>query len=92
MLYHLLYSLHDQISILNVVRYITFRTAYASMTALLICLFLGPPLIAWLNKFQIGQQVREDGPSNHLKKSGTPTMGGILIVVSIVVPTLLWRT
>ena len=90
MLYHLLYSLHDQISVLNVVRYITFRTAYASMTALVICLFLGPPLIAWLKKFQIGQQIREDGPSGHLKKSGTPTMGGILIVVSIVIPTLLW--
>ncbi|MCK5794212.1 MAG: phospho-N-acetylmuramoyl-pentapeptide-transferase, partial [Anaerolineales bacterium] len=90
MLYYLLYSLHDHFSVFNVVRYITFRTAYASITALLLCLILGPPLIAWLNKFQIGQQIREDGPSGHQKKSGTPTMGGILILVSIAVPTLLW--
>ena len=90
MLYYLLYSLHEHISVFNVVRYITFRTADASITALIICLILGPPLIAWLNKFQIGQQIREDGPSGHLKKSGTPTMGGILILVSIVIPTLLW--
>jgi len=90
MLYYLLYSLHEHISVFNVVRYITFRTAYASITALFICLLLGPVLIARLKKFQIGQQVREDGPSAHLKKSGTPTMGGVLIVISIVVPTLLW--
>ena len=90
MLYYLLYSLHDQISVLNVVRYITFRTAYASITALLICLILGPPLISWLKKFQISQQVREDGPEGHRKKSGTPTMGGLLIIVSIIIPTLLW--
>lgn len=90
MLYYLLYSLHDHISVFNVVRYITFRTAYASITALIICLLLGPPLIAWLKRLQIGQQIREDGPSGHVKKSGTPTMGGILILVSIVIPTLLW--
>ncbi len=90
MLYYLLYSLHDHFSVFNVVRYITFRTAYASMTALLICLLLGPPLIAWLKRFQIGQQIREDGPAEHHKKSGTPTMGGILILVSIAIPTLLW--
>ena len=90
MLYYLLYSFHEHISIFNVVRYITFRTAYASITALLLCLLLGPPLISWLKKFQIGQQIREDGPSGHQKKSGTPTMGGILIIVSIIIPTLLW--
>ena len=90
MLYYLLYSFHEHISVFNVVRYITFRTAYASITALLICLLLGPPLISWLKKFQIGQQIREDGPSGHQKKSGTPTMGGILILVSIIIPTLLW--
>jgi phospho-N-acetylmuramoyl-pentapeptide-transferase len=90
MIYHLLYSLHDEISVLNVFRYITFRTAYASLTALLMSLCLGPWLITRLRQSQIGQYVRDDGPSSHQSKAGTPTMGGILIVVSIVVPTLLW--
>jgi len=89
-IYHLLYSLHDQISVFNVVRYITFRTACASLTALLIALWLGPWIIRRLRQFQIGQQIREDGPASHLTKAGTPTMGGILIAVSIIVPTLLW--
>ncbi len=90
MIYHLLYSLHDQFSVLNVVRYITFRTAYASLTALALSLLLGPWLIARLRAFQVGQQVREEGPRSHQGKAGTPTMGGVLIVVSILVPTLLW--
>src|SRR5206468_6682095 len=68
----------------------TFRTAYASITALLISLLLGPWLISRLREFQIGQQIREEGPKSHQKKAGTPTMGGLLIVVSIVIPTLLW--
>jgi phospho-N-acetylmuramoyl-pentapeptide-transferase len=76
--------------VLNVFQYITFRTAYASFTALLISLFLGPWLIARLREFQIGQQIRADGPKSHQQKAGTPTMGGVLIVVSIIVPTLLW--
>ena len=90
MLYHLLYALHGQFSLLNVTRYITFRTAYASLTALLISLFLGPWLIARLKQFQIGQFIREDGPATHHSKAGTPTMGGLLIIISILVPTLLW--
>jgi len=90
MIYSLLYSLHDAYSALNVVRYITFRTAYATLTALLISMWLGPWLIAKLRAFQIGQVVRENGPQSHLSKAGTPTMGGILIVISIVIPTLLW--
>ena len=90
MIYHLLYSLHDQISVLNVVRYITFRTAYASLTALLLAMWLGPWIIHRLRQFQIGQQIREDGPASHMSKAGTPTMGGILIVISIVLPTLMW--
>ena len=76
--------------VLNVFQYITFRTAYASITALLISLFLGPWLITRLREFQIGQHIREEGPKSHQKKAGTPTMGGLLIVVSIIVPTLLW--
>lgn len=90
MIYHLLYSLHDQISVLNVVHYITFRTAYASLTALLISMWLGPWVIEKLRDFQVGQYIREEGPSSHQKKAGTPTMGGVLIVISIVLPTLMW--
>src|SRR6266850_5273541 len=97
MLYHILYEFlyplnrfWEPLKVLNVFQYITFRTAYASMTALLISLFLGPWLIARLRDFQIGQQIREEGPKSHQKKAGTPTMGGVLIVVSIIVPTLLW--
>ncbi len=70
--------------------YSTFRTAFASLTALFLCIVLGPWLIAKLREFQIGQYIREDGPKSHAKKAGTPTMGGILIIISIVVPTLLW--
>jgi phospho-N-acetylmuramoyl-pentapeptide-transferase len=90
LLYHLLYALHDEFSVLNVIRYITFRTAYASLTALLISLLLGPWLIARLKQFQIGQFIREDGPTGHHSKAGTPTMGGLLVIISILVPTLLW--
>src|SRR5437763_7858161 len=97
MLYHILYEflyplnhLWAPLRVLNVFQYITFRTAYASLTALLISLLLGPWLITRLREFQIGQQIREEGPKSHQKKAGTPTMGGVLIVVSIVVPTLLW--
>src|SRR5215472_18052069 len=70
--------------------YVTFRTASASLTALFLCIALGPWLIAKLREFQIGQYIREDGPKSHMKKAGTPTMGGILIIISVVVPTLLW--
>lgn len=90
MLYYLLFSFADEFSVFNVVRYITFRTAYASLTALFIALLLGPPMIRWLRSLQVGQQIRDDGPKSHQSKAGTPTMGGLLIIVSIVVPTLLW--
>ncbi|HME99815.1 MAG TPA: phospho-N-acetylmuramoyl-pentapeptide-transferase [Terriglobia bacterium] len=97
MLYHILYEFlyplyryWSPLRVLNVFQYITFRTAYASITALLISLLLGPWLIARLREFQIGQHIREEGPKSHQKKAGTPTMGGLLIVVSIIVPTLLW--
>ncbi|QTA84059.1 phospho-N-acetylmuramoyl-pentapeptide-transferase [Desulfonema magnum] len=90
MLYHLLYPLHTTISAFNVFRYITFRTIYASLTAFLICFLLGPWVIRKLTEMQIGQYIQKDGPEGHHKKAGTPTMGGILIVSSIVVSTLLW--
>jgi phospho-N-acetylmuramoyl-pentapeptide-transferase len=99
MLYHILYEFLYPLNkywaplrVLNVFQYITFRTAYASITALLISLFLGPWLISRLRDFQIGQHIREEGPKSHQKKAGTPTMGGVLIVVSIILPTLLWAS
>ncbi|OFW10164.1 MAG: phospho-N-acetylmuramoyl-pentapeptide-transferase [Acidobacteria bacterium RIFCSPLOWO2_02_FULL_67_36] len=75
---------------LNVTRYITFRTAAASLTALAIGLFLGPWMIRKLREFQIGQVIRQEGPATHRAKAGTPTMGGLLILTSVLVPTLLW--
>ncbi len=90
MLYYLLPSLSQVIHPFRVFQYVTFRTAAASLTALLLCLLLGPWLIAQLRKFQIGQQIRSDGPSSHQSKAGTPTMGGVLILVSTLLPTLLW--
>ncbi len=74
----------------NLFRYDTFRTAGASLTALFLCIALGPWLINKLRELSFGQHIREDGPQSHKKKAGTPTMGGILILISIVVPTLLW--
>lgn len=90
MLYYLLYSLHQHISALNVTRYITFRTAAATFTALFISLVLGPWLIRKLHEFQIGQVIRHEGPASHRAKAGTPTMGGLLILAAALVPTLLW--
>jgi phospho-N-acetylmuramoyl-pentapeptide-transferase len=87
----LLYEqLQRYVSPFRVFRYTTFRTAFASLTALFLCIALGPWLIDKLRQFQIGQYIREEGPKSHLKKAGTPTMGGILIIISIVIPTLLW--
>ena len=90
MIYHLLYPLHTTFSFFNVFRYITFRTIFASITALLICLVVGPWLIRKLQSLQIDQQIREDGPQSHLVKKGTPTMGGVLIIFAVVISTLLW--
>src|SRR5262245_42861536 len=90
MLFHLLISAAPQISVLNVTRYITFRTAAASMTALAISLVLGPWLIRRLREFQIGQVIRQEGPQSHRAKAGTPTMGGLLILAAAIIPTLLW--
>jgi phospho-N-acetylmuramoyl-pentapeptide-transferase len=90
MLFHLLSMFRHEIPGLNVVRYITFRTAVASLTALFLVLVLGPWMIERLRAFQIGQYIRDEGPQAHKAKAGTPTMGGILILAGIVVPTLLW--
>jgi phospho-N-acetylmuramoyl-pentapeptide-transferase len=91
MLYYVLYYvLQPYFSPLNVFRYITVRTAYASLTALVLCLVLGPWVIRKLREMQIGQYIREEGPESHQAKAGTPTMGGVLIVLGVVIPTLLW--
>ena len=91
MLYWLLYQhLFPVFRAFRIFRYLTFRTAFATLTALLIALLIGPFLIEQLRQFQIGQYIREDGPKDHQKKAGTPTMGGLLICLAILVPTLLW--
>jgi phospho-N-acetylmuramoyl-pentapeptide-transferase len=90
MLYYLLYPLRNMISGFNVFRYITFRTAWAALTALIISFILGPWLIERMRQIKLGQFIREEGPKSHQQKAGTPTMGGILINVAILIPTLLW--
>ena len=90
MLYHLLYPLREYFFGFNVFRYITFRSAYATVTALLICFIFGPMMIRWLSSLQIGQRVRKEVPDSHNGKEGTPTMGGMLMISAIVIPTLLW--
>src|SRR5687767_13586399 len=90
MLYNLLFQFHTQVPVLNVIQYITFRTAAASLTALVISLLLGPWMINKLREFQIGQVIRHEGPASHRPKAGTPTMGGLLILTAALVPTLLW--
>jgi phospho-N-acetylmuramoyl-pentapeptide-transferase len=91
LLYWLLYQkLFPYFRVFRIFRYLTFRTVGGSLTALLIGLLIGPFVIERLREFQIGQFIREDGPQSHLKKGGTPTMGGVLICISILVPTFLW--
>jgi phospho-N-acetylmuramoyl-pentapeptide-transferase len=91
LLYWLLYEkLFPFFHPFRIFRYLTFRTVFASLTALMIALFIGPWVIQKLREFQIGQFIREDGPQSHLKKTGTPTMGGVLICIAILLPTLLW--
>lgn len=91
MLYWLLYQkLYPVFRVFRIFRYLTFRCVFASLTALLIGLLIGPFVIKRLREFQIGQYIRDEGPESHKKKTGTPTMGGVLICISILVPTLLW--
>jgi len=90
-LYNLLYPLHEKFSALNLFQYITFRAAYALLTALAIAWIVGPKMIAWLARDQKkGQPIREDGPASHFQKRGTPTMGGLLILVALAGSALLW--
>ncbi len=91
MLYWLLYQrLFAHFPPFRIFRYVTFRTAFASLTALFMGMIIGPAIIRQLRDFQIGQYIREEGPKGHQKKAGTPTMGGVLITIAIIVPTLLW--
>jgi phospho-N-acetylmuramoyl-pentapeptide-transferase len=90
MIYYFLYPLHTSISAFNVFRYITFRTIYASLTAFVVCFMLGPWMIRKLSYMQVGQYIREDGPQSHIKKAGTPTMGGTLIILSVAAACVLW--
>jgi phospho-N-acetylmuramoyl-pentapeptide-transferase len=90
MFYFLYVRFHAEYHFFNLFRYITFRTAYASLTALFLSLVLGPWVVRKLKEFQIGQYIREEGPKGHQSKAGTPTMGGVLINLCIIVPTLLW--
>ena len=90
MLYWLLYPMAGRFPILNVFRYITFRTAMSAVTALAVALVLGPAMIRYLRRAQIGQSIRAEGPKTHLTKAGTPTMGGLLILLAVVSATLLW--
>lgn len=90
MLFLLLFPLHQKYGFLNVFKYITFRTFGAAITAVLLCMLIGPSYIRFLQRKQLGQVVRDDGPKSHLSKKGTPTMGGGLILLGITVSTLLW--
>lgn len=91
MLYNLLYPLSSEYSFLNIFKYLTFRTGGAIFTALMVSFLVGPALIRWLkDKQHCCQPIRTDGPETHLKKQGTPTMGGLMILTSILVSTLLW--
>jgi len=91
LLYWLLYQrLFAHFPPFRIFRYVTFRTAFASLTALFMGMIIGPAIIRQLRDFQIGQYIREEGPKGHQKKAGTPTMGGVLITIAIIVPTLLW--
>ena len=90
MLYWLTQQLQGQYHAFRVFQYLTFRSILAALTALIVGLFLGPLMIRWLSQLQIGQVVRDDGPKTHLSKQGTPTMGGVLILLGIVISCLLW--
>jgi phospho-N-acetylmuramoyl-pentapeptide-transferase len=90
MLYHLLFPLRDEVHVFNVFRYITFRTGGAALTALVLSILLGPSMIRFLRSLAVGQSIRSEGPTSHHTKAGTPTMGGLLILLALLLPTLLW--
>ncbi|HVM32793.1 MAG TPA: phospho-N-acetylmuramoyl-pentapeptide-transferase, partial [bacterium] len=90
MLYHLFYPLADKFIGFNVFRYVTFRSVYAAITAFALCLALGGAVIARMRAAQLGEKIRTDGPASHSAKAGTPTMGGLLILLTLLLSTLLW--
>ena len=90
MFYHIFVPLVHRFSGLNIFRYITFRAGYGMTTALLVAFILGPKVIRFLERWHIRQIIRDDGPQTHLAKKGTPTMGGLIVLAAVVVPTLLW--
>src|SRR5258706_3004721 len=90
MLYWIFHPYASTSALANLVSYISFRAAAATVTALILAFVVGPGIIARLREHKIGQIVRSEGPSTHLGKRGTPTMGGIIILVATIVPTLLW--
>lgn len=90
MFYHIFYPLATDIKLFNIFKYLTFRSIYAMITALVVCFILGPWVIRMLESLQARQVIRTDGPESHLQKQGTPTMGGVIILAAIVIPTLLW--
>ena len=90
MLYHLLYPLKQVFFGFNLFRYITFRAAAAAVTALLVTFLIGPPIIRWLKRREFGERIRDDGPATHKAKEGTPTMGGLIVLLAVLVPVLLF--
>jgi phospho-N-acetylmuramoyl-pentapeptide-transferase len=90
MFYHLLYPLRDSFGGFNLFGYISFRSAYAAVTALVIAIWLGPWIVSLLKRYQVKETIRREGPRSHYAKEGTPTMGGIIILLAMIVPTLLW--
>jgi len=90
MLYHILVPLIGRFSALNIFKYITFRAGYAMTTALIIGFVVGPRIIRFLRRWHVEEIIRNDGPQTHLTKRGTPTMGGLIVLTGIVIPTLLW--
>ncbi|MBC8017976.1 MAG: phospho-N-acetylmuramoyl-pentapeptide-transferase [Verrucomicrobia bacterium] len=90
MLYHIFYPLAADVRLFNIFKYLTFRSIYAMITALLVCFVIGPWIIRTLDGLQARQVIRTDGPESHLQKQGTPTMGGVMILAAIIIPTLLW--
>lgn len=90
MIYHLIYPLYEHLAVLNVFRYITFRTIYATLTALLISLIIAPWFIRKVGQYQVKQYIRDDGPASHQNKAGTPTMGGVFIIFSVLFSVLFW--
>ena len=90
MFYHLLYPLRDVFFGFNIFGYISFRAVGAALSALIISFLFGPKIIRTLKSHQIGETIRSDGPESHLKKEGTPTMGGIIVLLAVILPTFLW--